>query len=503
MISEAGVFDVAIVGGGINGCGIARDAAGRGLRVHLSEARDLGGATSSASTKLIHGGLRYLETFQFRLVREALAEREVLLRLAPHLVRPMRFVLPHHRSLRSWPLLRFGLFLYDRLGGKTTLPASRALDLARTPEGAALKPSFRRALEYVDCWVDDSRLVVLNAVDARARGATIAPRTEVVAAEQGDGLWRLTLQDRSGRRDIAARALVNAAGPWVAVMAGRIAGSGEPRVRLVRGSHIVTRRLFAGDRAFIFQHRDRRVVFAIPYEQDFTLIGTTDCDHDGDPAGAIASPEEVRYLCDAVSAYFATPVQPADVVWSFAGVRPLRDGGGDAAQRASRDYALELDVGEGRPPLLTVIGGKLTTYRKLAEAALGRLAGPLGVTAPAWTGSVALPGGDFGGRAEATLVEDLTRACPFFASATAQRLVRLYGVRAPAIFAGAASIEDLGEDFGAGLTEREARHLFDAEWARTAEDVLWRRTKLGLRFDARQTARLAAFMNTLSEDGAA
>jgi len=503
VIAEAGVFDLAIVGGGINGCGLARDAAGRGLRVHLSEAGDLGGATSSASTKLIHGGLRYLETFQFRLVREALAEREVLLRLAPHLVRPMRFVLPHHPGLRSWPLLRFGLFLYDRLGGGTTLPASRTLDLIDTPEGAALKPSFRRALEYLDCWVDDSRLVVLNAVDARARGATIAPRTEVVAAARGDGLWRLTLKDRAGRREIAARALINAAGPWVATMAGRIAGGDEPRVRLVRGSHIVTRRLFAGDRAFIFQHRDGRVVFAIPYEHDFTLIGTTDCDHDNDPAAAIATPEEVRYLCDAVSAYFATPVQPADVVWSFAGVRPLHDGGRDAAQKASRDYALELDGGEGRPPLLTVIGGKLTTYRKLAEAALDRLAGPLGLTAPPWTARVPLPGGDFGGRTMATLVDEFTRACPFFAPATAQRLVRLYGVRASEIFTGAAAIEDLGEDFGAGLTEREARHLFDAEWARTAEDVLWRRTKLGLRFDALQTERLSAFMGTLSKDGAA
>ncbi|PWC31547.1 glycerol-3-phosphate dehydrogenase, partial [Azospirillum sp. TSO22-1] len=361
-----------MIGGGINGCGIARDAAGRGASVFLCEQGDLASATSSASTKLIHGGLRYLEYYEFRLVREALKEREVLWRMAPHIIRPLRFVLPHLAGLRPAWFLRLGLFLYDHLGGRERLPGTRTLDLRTDEAGQPLKPGLKRAFEYSDCWVEDARLVVLNAQDAARLGATIRTRTRCVEAARRDGLWQVTVEDvRTGvRSTIRAKVLVNAAGPWVAeVLEQCLRTEVGHRIRLVQGSHIVVPRLFAHERCYIFQNADGRIVFAIPYERDFTLIGTTDQDYQGDPAGVHATEAEITYLCAAAGEYFATPIRPEDVVWSYSGVRPLFDDGASAAQAATRDYVLALDAPEGGAPLLSVFGGKITTYRKLAEAA--------------------------------------------------------------------------------------------------------------------------------------
>ena len=498
-VSAAGngqVQDLLVIGGGVNGCGIARDAAGRGLAVTLVEKGDLAGATSSASTKLIHGGLRYLEHREFRLVREALIEREVLLRAAPHIVWPLRFVLPHHKGLRPWPVLRLGLFLYDHLGGRRILPPTRTLDLRRDPAGAPLQPHYRRGFEYSDCWVEDARLVVLNARDAADRGATVLTRMRCLAARREDGLWRATLRDEANgaTREVAARALVNAAGPWVGEMLGAAGQNAPARVRLVKGSHIVTRRLYGHDRCYIFQNADGRICFAIPYEEDFTLIGTTDEEFAGDPAGVAISEGETAYLCRAVSDYFRQAVTPADVVWSYAGVRPLYDDGASRAQEATRDYVLTLDAPEGGAPLLSVFGGKITTYRRLAEAAMARLAPHLpGLGAP-WTAGAALPGGEFPWNGAPRLVVDLRARYPFLAPALARRLVRQYGTRAGAVLGDARSMAALGRDFGAGLTEREVAWQRREEWVRTAADLLWRRSKLGLRIDAAGQAALAAYL---------
>src|SRR5947209_16142207 len=379
MVGEAAgapVYDLAIIGGGINGCGIARDAAGRGLSVLLAEQGDLAGATSSASTKLIHGGLRYLEHYEFRLVREALIEREVLLKAAPHIIRPLRFVLPHHRGLRPWPILRLGLFLYDHLGGRKILPPTRSLDLSRDPAGTPLKPEFVRAFEYSDCFVDDARLVVLNARDAADKGAEIRTRTRATEIRQADGIWTVGMVDTltGARSQVQARALVNAGGPWVEDVLGRGAGvNAKAKVRLVQGSHIVVRKLYDHDRAYMFQNADGRIIFVIPYQDDFTLIGTTDRDYDGDPSKVKATAEEIQYLCAAASEYLAKAVTPDDVVWTYSGVRPLYDDGASEAKAATRDYVFELDT-PGGVPLLSIYGGKITTYRRLAEEALERLA---------------------------------------------------------------------------------------------------------------------------------
>ena len=491
------VRDLLIIGGGVNGCGIARDAAGRGVGVTLVEKGDLAGATSSASTKLIHGGLRYLEHREFRLVREALLEREVLLRAAPHIVWPLRFVLPHHAGLRPWPLLRLGLFLYDHLGGRRALPPTRALDLRRDPAGEPLRPEYRRAFEYSDCWVEDARLVVLNARDAADRGAAILTRTRCVSARREGGLWRASLRDEAtgAQREVAARALVNAAGPWAADVLAGVAGVNTPaRVRLVKGSHIVTRRLYRHDRCYIFQNADGRICFAIPYEGDFTLIGTTDEEFAGDPADAAISDAETDYLCRAVSGYFRHPVTRGDVVWSYAGVRPLYDDGASRAQEATRDYVLTLDHKADEAPLLSVFGGKITTYRRLAEAAMAKLAPRFPGAAPPWTAAAPLPGGDFPWDGAPALAEALRGAYPFLAETQARRLVRQYGTRAWALLGEARGPGDLGQDFGAGLTEREVVWQMREEWAREPEDVLWRRSKLGLRLDPAGRAALAAFM---------
>ncbi len=489
------VYDLAIIGGGINGCGIARDAAGRGLTVHLCEQGDLAGATSSASTKLIHGGLRYLEHFAFRLVRESLAEREVLLSLAPNIVRPLRFVLPVGPGSRPSFLLRAGLFLYDHLGGRKLLPPTKSLELQSDQAGRPLKREFRRAFEYSDCWVDDARLVVLNAVDAREHGAHIETRTRCVAARRADSYWRLLLEsvETGERRQIAARALVNAAGPWVAsVLDTAVYGDVRAYVRLVKGTHIITRQLYHHDKAYIFQNTDGRIVFAIPYEQDFTLIGTTDVDYHGEPGEARPELDEVDYLCAAVSAYFREPVTRDDVRFVYCGVRPLQDDGASEAKEATRDYVLDLDGSENSSPLLSVIGGKITTYRRLAEAALAKLS-PFVKMGADWTATAPLPGGFAVGRG-GDLVRALRAAYPFLSERHAERLVRAYGTRAAAILTGARRMEDLGEVFGEDLTAAEVTYLMAEEWAVGAGDVLWRRSRLGLRFAPEEVERLAEFM---------
>jgi glycerol-3-phosphate dehydrogenase len=482
-------FDLAIIGGGINGVGIARDAAGRGVSVLLVEQGDLAGATSSASTKLIHGGLRYLEYHAFRLVHEALSEREVLLRAAPHISGPMRFVLPHHPGLRPWWMIRTGLFLYDHLGGRKILPPTGTLDLRADPAGVPLRPAFARAFEYSDCWVDDARLVVLNARDAAARGADIRTRTRCTFASPAHGLWSLTLE---GGAKAQARVLVNAAGPWVSqVLSDVMAGPAPTPIRLVKGSHIVVPRLFHHDRSYLFQNADGRICFAIPYQGGFTLIGTTDEDFRGDPAEVTATADDEAYLCAAVSEYLLQPVKPADVVWRYAGVRPLRDDGASKAQEATRDYVLELD---GNPPALSVYGGKITTYRRLAEAAMAKLQPFLPAAGGPWTRTASLPGGDFSwddiGGVQAALQARYT----FLAAGTARRLVRAYGTLAPEMLGAAQSAADLGQVFGADLTAREVDWLVRTEWARTANDILWRRSKLGLRFSKEEAAALAAFL---------
>lgn len=477
--------DIAIIGGGINGCGIARDAAGRGLSVYLCEQNDLASGTSSWSTKLIHGGLRYLEHFEFRLVREALIERERLWSLAPHIIWPLRFVLPAHRGLRPAWFLRLGLFLYDHLGGRKLLPATRTLDLFKDEVGVPLKSETNIGFEYSDCWVDDARLVVLNAMDARSRGAVIETRQKLIAAERMGPLWRLTIEDQESKaiKHVDARALVNAGGPWVAdILHHKMQSSMEARVRLVQGSHIVMRRLYNHDRAYIFQNADGRIIFAIPYQKQFTLIGTTDRDYQGDPADVHATEEEIAYLIAAASEYFKTSLKREDVVWSYSGVRPLYDDGASKAQEATRDYVLKLDTSDGKAPLLSVFGGKITTYRRLAEAVLERLKTyfPESVSKAGWTADLPLPGGNFPATGFQILVDQMIADYPRFEREYLERLCRLYGTRAREILGSAKSINDLGQQFGGTLTGSEIDYLMLEEWAQTADDILWRRTKLGL-----------------------
>jgi glycerol-3-phosphate dehydrogenase len=489
-------FDLAIIGGGINGVGIARDAAGRGLKVVLVEQNDLGSGTSSASSKLIHGGLRYLEHGAFRLVRAALAEREVLLRMAPHLVRPLRFVLPLSPDGRHSPaMLRLGLFIYDWIGGRRILPGTRSLDLIEHEAGLPLKRRFHHGYEYSDCFVDDARLVVLNAVDAAERGAVIRTRTRCVRVEREE-VWRLILNVRGQRDVISARVLVNAAGPWVGFVGETVLRQPPPPVRLDKGTHIVVPRLYEHARAYILQAADGRVVFTIPFERDFTLIGTTDQPFVGDPAAVVPSAEEINYLCTVVNDYFRTVIGAADVVWAFAGVRALHDDGSRKAQDVGRDYALTLDERFRAAPVLAVVGGKLTTYRRLAEAALARLAHFFPRSRP-WTARAPLPGGDFVYDGVETLIERTQRTWPFLSAEHTRRLVHAYGTRVDRVLADAKKPGDLGMTFGADLTAAEVRYLKDREWAQTADDVLWRRSKLGLRLNAVQQAALEHFMRDL------
>ncbi|MBI2717271.1 MAG: glycerol-3-phosphate dehydrogenase [Rhizobiales bacterium] len=489
-------YDLVVIGGGINGCGIARDAAGRGLKVFLAERDDLASGTSSASTKLIHGGLRYLEHYEFRLVREALIEREVLLRAAPHIIRPLRFVLPHHNGLRPWPLIRLGLFLYDHLGGRDILPGTRSVDLRRDETGRPLKDRFVRGYEYSDCWVEDARLVVLNARDAVGRGAAIRTRTRVVRARRDGEAWDVRLSSDAGEETVRGKVLVNAAGPWVSQVLGEVIGHSAPdRIRMVRGSHLVVDRLYDHDRCYIFQNADGRICFAIPYEQNFTLIGTTDEDHQGDPTNPRISAAETDYLLAAVSEYFRTPVTRAQVRWSYSGIRPLYDDGASKAQEATRDYVLKLDPLPGAAPLLSVFGGKITTFRKLAEATLEKLAPFFPQMGKPWTVSAALPGGDFAFTEIEPRITELAGTFPFLTPANARRLFRAYGTDAARICDGAKTAADMGQAFGL-LSEREIDHLIANEWARTADDILWRRSKLGLHLSAADQESLRRHMAT-------
>ena len=491
------IHDIFVIGGGINGCGIARDAVGRGYSVYLAEMNDLASGTSSGSTKLIHGGLRYLEYYEFRLVREALMEREVLWKMAPHIIRPMRFVLPYAKGIRPAWMIRLGLFLYDHIGGRKLLPATRTLDMRTDPAGQPLKPLFTKAFEYSDGWVNDARLVVLNARDAADRGATIRTRAKVTSARRDGGLWRVTVEDtRSGAtEEVLAKLLVNAAGPWVdKVLSGSVGQNDVHNVRLVQGSHIVVRKKFSDPRAYFFQNRDGRIIFSIPYEDDFTLIGTTDQDYQGDLAKVAITDKEIDYLCAAASEYFAEPVRRDDIVWTYSAVRPLYDDGASKAQEATRDYVLKAEGGHGEPPLVNAFGGKITTYRRLAESMLEKIEHFLGKKGKPWTANAPLPGGDFPVTGFEAEVSALKRNYPFLNTRLARRLTRLYGTRARVLLGDASSAADLGMDFGADLTEAELRYLIANEWAVTADDVLWRRTKRGLHMDAAQTAALDAWM---------
>ncbi|MCG5480199.1 glycerol-3-phosphate dehydrogenase [Sinorhizobium alkalisoli] len=497
-MSEQAIFDVFVIGGGINGCGIARDAAGRGYSVALAEMNDFASGTSSGSTKLIHGGLRYLEHYEFRLVREALMEREVLWAMAPHVIWPMRFVLPYHKGgpRPAW-LIRLGLFLYDHIGGRKLLPATGTLDMTRDPAGEPLKRLFTKAFEYSDGWVDDARLVVLNARDAADRGARIMARTRVVSARREGSVWAIEAENAAtgARETLRARMLVNATGPWVdRVLSDALHKTDVHNVRLVQGSHIVVRKKFDDPRAYFFQNPDGRIMFAIPYQSAFTLIGTTDRDFGGNPAEAHISDAEMDYLCKAASEYFADPVTRDDIVWSYSAVRPLYDDGASKAQEATRDYVLRLEGKNGEAPLLNVFGGKLTTYRRLAESALDKIGEAVGVKGGKWTASSRLPGGDFPPTAYEAEVDKLKARYPFLAASHARRLVRLYGTLAARLLGKAAGSADLGKHFGGDLYAVEVDWLIQQEWARRAEDVLWRRTKLGLQLSRTEAAELEDYM---------
>lgn len=489
--------DLLIVGGGINGAGIARDAAGRGLKVALCEQGDLANFTSSASTKLVHGGLRYLEYYEFMLVRKALKEREVLLGIAPHIIWPLRFIMPHVRELRPAWMIRLGLFLYDHLGGRKRLPASSGVKLRQHPAGEPLEEGLARGFEYSDCWVQDARLVVLNCQDAAANGAQILPRTRCVGAERDAHGWSVTLRSTldGSERQVRARMLVNAAGPWVGELLGT-ATQHRPRqdVQLVKGSHIVVPRLFDHDYAYIFQHTDGRIVFAIPYEGDFTLIGTTDVVYHGDPAQAKCSPEEIEYLCQAVNRYFRKPVKPDDVVWTYSGVRALYDEDeNENASAVSRDYELVLD--RDGAPVLSVFGGKITTYRTLANEAMDRIGEVLRLTGGPWTGAEALPGGDMPGGDFDGYLTELRKRFAWLPETLLYRWVRNYGTCTVDLIGDAAAVSDLGAHFGADLYEAELSYLKKQEWARTADDVLWRRSKLGLRLTQAQAEAVQAWLD--------
>ncbi|MEP5760674.1 MAG: glycerol-3-phosphate dehydrogenase [Litoreibacter sp.] len=516
-MSERQEVDLFVIGGGINGAGIARDAAGRGLSVALAEMNDLASATSSASTKLFHGGLRYLEYFEIKLVKHALSERETLLRAMPHISWPMRFVLPYHKDMRfevstpasrilnvvmpwmkgrrpAW-LIRLGLFLYDNLGGRSILPGTKTLDLTQGPEGDFLDDRFEKAYEYSDCWIEDSRLVVMNARDAAARGAEILVHTKVISAEQQEGAWVITLEDMQGvRREVGARVLVNAGGPWVGeIIRNTVRSNSQEGVRLVRGSHIVTKRLFDHEKCYFFQGEDGRIIFAIPYENDFTLIGTTDAEHLDPSVKPHCTDEERDYLIDFSNKYFKKDISVDDVVWTYSGVRPLYDDGAKSATAATRDYVLSVDESAGAP-VLNVFGGKITTYRVLAEDALEKITSFFDGMPETWTAGAPMPGGDFPVDGVEALIIKLKHDFAFLDDFWAKRLIRAYGLDAWDVLDGAEIAEDLGEAFGATLTTQEIRWLMDNEFAQRVEDVVWRRSKLGLRLSKEEIERIDAWM---------
>jgi glycerol-3-phosphate dehydrogenase len=490
------MLDLLIIGGGINGVGIARDAAGRGLKVLLCEKDDLAGHTSSASSKLIHGGLRYLETYEFRLVREALGERETLLKMAPHIIWPLRFVLPVVKGMRPAWMLRAGLFLYDHLAKRSILKGTTKLNLRTCLQGAPLQDHLKTGFEYSDCWVDDARLVVLNAMDADKRGATIRTRCECTALERTATHWRATLRGDDGvSQIIEAKVLVNAAGPWVEDILGKFGRKSNSRtVRLIKGSHIVTKRLFEGQHAYIFQSADKRVIFAIPYENDYTLIGTTEAEWSLDQGEIKISPEETDYLCNAVSTYFNKTITPADILWSYAGVRPLFDDKSSSASVVTRDYVFDLDASnESMAPALSIFGGKITTYRKLAEQAVDKLSPYFTGLSATWTAGVCLPGGNFAADNVEGFISDIARKYPWLPEDQLRRMIKAYGTVIVQMIGDAKSLDDLGHHFGAGLYEAEVRYLHDFELAQNADDILWRRSKLGLRLSAAEQLELDAW----------
>lgn len=496
MARDDDMYDLFIIGGGVNGCGLARDAAGRGFRVGLAEMNDLASGTSSASTKLIHGGLRYLEQYAFHLVREALKEREVLWRIAPHIIHPLRFILPYHKGLRPAWLLRIGLFIYDHLGGRRELPATKSVDLSRK-YGTPLKEGYRKGFEYSDARVDDSRLVVLNARHADQLGADIMVRTRVVSLKADSNCWRIRLRDhrQKSEREVKAAFVANMAGPWInEVMHDALGSQTHPPIRLVQGSHIVVPALYDHDRAYIFQNADGRIIFAIPYQEDYTLIGTTDLDYQGDPAKVHISSAEITYLCEAASEYFRKPVTKDTIVWSYSGIRPLYDDGATQAQEATRDYVLKMVNPQGGPPLLNTYGGKITTYRKLAEDAMKFVEQHLGKRKEPWTTGVSLPGGDFPHNSIAGVEAAIAHALPSLDERTVRRLACSYGTDTLIMFDHGK--QPLGKHFGHGLYEPEVQWLVKKEWAATAADILWRRTKLGLRFSKKQQAELEAWLAT-------
>ena len=490
--------DIFIIGGGINGVGIARDAVGRGYSTALCEMNDLASGTSSWSSKLVHGGVRYLEHYEFMLVRKALTEREVLWSAAPHIIRPMRFILPHHKDLRPAWLLRLGLFLYDHIGGRKLLPATKTVDLANGIFGKPLKAMFKKGFQYSDCQVDDARLVVLNALDASDRGAQIMAQSECVSARREDGKWSIQTRDKmSGDlTTITADLVINAAGPWVDQVLGNSFGQNNAQnVRMVQGSHIVVPKLYDHDNCYIFQNADDRIIFAIPYTQNTTLIGTTDQDFEGDPGGAKISPEEIQYLCNAASEYFEKPVREEDIVWTYSGVRPLYDDGASAAQEATRDYVFKQDTGaddtgEGAAPLINIFGGKITTYRVLAEKMMEEVEDLIGRKGRPWTANAPLPGGNFPTLGFDKLVGKFATRYPFMDAKHLERLCHAYGTRTAMVLGNAESLDQLGKDFGCGLFEVEVRYLMLNEWAHCADDIVWRRSKLGLVMSNEQVAQL-------------
>jgi glycerol-3-phosphate dehydrogenase len=512
------VIDIFVIGGGINGCGIARDAAGRGLIVELAEMNDLASATSSASTKLFHGGLRYLEYWELRLVREALLERETLLKAMPHISWPMRFILPYHKDMRfegdtptsnilrilmpwmkgkrpAW-LIRFGLFLYDNLGGRQILKGTTALKLRGTLEGEALQYRFKKAYEYSDCWIEDSRLVILNARDAEARGARINVRTKVISANQVNGIWHVELENilTNEHRMVRAKLLVNAGGPWVEdIIRKTVRINTTEGVRLVRGSHIITRKLYGHDKCYFFQGEDGRIAFTIPYETDFTLIGTTDVDHNDLNVKPICTPEEQNYLIEFVSKYLKVQITNEDIISTYSGVRPLYNDGASTATAATRDYVLKMDTSTGAP-LLNIFGGKITTYRKLAETALEKIATVFPEASKPWTAGAALPGGDFPVDGVAEITQKLISNYSFLTLAWATRLIKAYGTDAFKLLGDAKIKEDLGQNFGATLTAQEVLWLVQREYAYDAEDIIWRRSKLGLRLTPQEIKILDKWM---------
>lgn len=489
----ADIYDLLIIGGGINGTAIARDAAGRGLKVLLCERDDLASHTSSSSTKLIHGGLRYLEYFEFRLVRESLIEREVLLRSAPHIIRPMRFVLPYDAGLRPAWMLRLGLFLYDSLGGRKKLPGTKTVKLTDPPHDGVLEDRLQKGFEYSDCWVEDARLVVLNAMDAKAKGAVIMTHANVERVKPVDKGYEavITLSDGTPQT-VSAKGVINSAGPWVdQVLSGLKKDKNDAALRLVKGSHIVTHKLFEGDHAYIFQNKDDRIIFAIPYEEDYTLIGTTDVPYTHDEGPVKISDDEIAYLCSAASEYFEHDISPSHVAWTYSGVRPLYDDKNANAAAVTRDYVLELDEYAKDAPFMSIYGGKITTSRKLAAHALEKLEPFYRDLGKPWTAKACLPGGDIPDGDYDDYFERLSHQYPWLQAGTLRRLARLYGTRIETILGKAESITDLGRHFGQGLTEAEVKYLIDEEWVTTAEDVLWRRTKLGIHMNEAEIAGLA------------